>query len=167
MKKLLISLIALVALSAAAQAQNNTFGLRLGYGAAFGGELSYQGFVSDINRIELDLGARFGKTTVNNDGVQVPYPTSAALSLIYQWHWFLVGGFGIYGGPGVQATATGEGFGLGLGAQAGFDYQFDAPFQLSVDFRPIYHLIGPYAKATGSWAPTLDPHVAVGIRYAF
>ena len=162
MKKLLISLIALVALSAAAQAQNNTFGLRLGYGAAFGGELSYQGFISDINRIELDLGARFGKTAE-----EIVYPTSAALSLIYQWHWFLVGGFGIYGGPAVQAVATGAGFGFGLGAQAGFDYQFDAPFQLSIDFRPIYHLIGPYANASGSWAPTLDPHVAVGIRYAF
>ena len=162
MKKLLISLIALVALSAAAQAQNNTFGLRLGYGAAFGGELSYQGFISDINRIELDLGARFGKTAE-----EIVYPTSAALALIYQWHWFLVGGFGIYGGPAVQAVAAGAGFGFGLGAQAGFDYQFDAPFQLSIDFRPIYHLIGPYATASGSWAPTLDPHVAVGIRYAF
>ena len=162
MKKLLISLIALVALSVTVSAQDNTFGLRLGYGAAFGGELSYQRFVSDINRIELDLGTRFGKTSE-----EIVYPTSAALSLIYQWHWFLVGGFGIYGGPAVQATAASAGFGLGLGAQAGLDYQFDAPFQLSLDFRPIYYLIGPYATASGSWSPILDPHVAVGIRYAF
>lgn len=159
MKRILISLIALVALTTAARAQDNTFGVRAGYGAAFGAELSYQGFISDINRIEIDLGARFGRNYVR-DEVSVVYPTSAALSVIYHWHWFLVGGFGIYVGPGVQATIAGAGFGLGLGGQVGLDYQFDAPFQLSLDFRPMYALVGPYHLS-------LDNHVALGIRYAF
>ena len=62
MKKIIISLIALVALSTAAHAQyNNALGIRFGAGTAFGAELSYQGYVSNINRVELDLGASFGK----------------------------------------------------------------------------------------------------------
>jgi len=155
MKKIILSLIALVALTTAVRAQDNTFGVRLGYGAAFGTELSYQGFISDINRIELDLGARFGKTSG-----EIVYPTTASLAAIYQWHWFLVGGLGIYGGPGVQLTVGSQSFGIGLGGQLGLDYQFAAPFQLSLDFRPIYHLIGSYHMS-------FDPHVALGIRYAF
>ncbi|MBQ4221986.1 MAG: hypothetical protein II665_04510, partial [Bacteroidales bacterium] len=93
MKKVFITLLALVALSTAANAQyNNAIGFRLGYGStAFGSELSYQGFVSDINRIELDLGLNFTR------------PLGMSAAAIYQWHWFLAGGFGAYVGPGVTA----------------------------------------------------------------
>ena len=162
MKKVFITLLALVALSTAANAQyNNAIGFRLGYGStAFGSELSYQGFVSDINRIELDLGLNFTR------------PLGMSAAAIYQWHWFLAGGFGVYGGPGVQLSIPAwHHFGLGLGGQLGFDYQFDAPFQIALDFRPIYNVIGQFkgVKEDGKVriAGGFDPSVGVSLRYAF
>lgn len=147
MKKILISLIALVALTTAAHAQySNTLGVRVGAGSAFGAELSYQGFVSDINRIELDLGANFGGYN------------AVALAAIYQFHWFLSGGFGFFVGPGAQGYIVEKHAGLGVGGQIGIDYQFNAPFQLSLDFRPMWNLFTNTGFRYGA---------ALGIRYAF
>lgn len=150
MKKILISLIALVALTTAANAQyNNTLGLRGGAGTAFGAELSYQTFLSDINRVELDLGATFGKEY-----------NAVSLAAIYHWHWFLAGGFGFYIGPGALAFLSDSHLGVGVGGQVGIDYQFNAPFQISLDVRPMYNFVG---KVLGGF----NYGAALGIRYAF
>lgn len=149
MKKIILSLFALIALTTAANAQyNNTFGIRGGYGStAFGAEFSYQGFVSDINRIELDLGLSLAR------------PIGISLAAIYQWHWFLSGGFGFYAGPGALAYLSERNLGIGLGGQLGIDYQFNAPIQLSLDVRPMYGLFGSYVG--------FNYGAALGIRYAF
>lgn len=149
MKKVLITLLALVALSTAANAQyNNAIGFRLGYGStAFGSELSYQGFVSDVNRIELDF------------GVNLTRPIGLSAAAIYQWHWFLAGGFGFYVGPGALAYLSESHFGLGVGGQIGIDYQFNAPIQLSLDVRPMYGLFGSYVG--------FNYGASLGLRYAF
>lgn len=152
MKKIIISLIALVALSTAAHAQyNNALGIRAGYGTAFGAELSYQTYLGNINRVELDLGARL-------------YTDYSALSLaaIYQWHWFLAGGFGFYIGPGAEAFLSDHTFGIGVGGQIGIDYQFNAPFQISLDWRPIYDFVGHVPGDN-----RFNYGGALGIRYAF
>lgn len=152
MKKVFITLLALVALTTAAHAQyNHTLGVRLGAGSAFGAELSYQGFLSDINRIELDLGAHFGQY----DGSRY---NAVSLAAMYHWHWFLAGGFGFYVGPGVKAYIQERHAGLGIGGQVGVDYQFNVPLQISIDFRPMYHLIN---YSGGNYG------VALGLRYAF
>ena len=149
MKKILITLVALLALTTAANAQySHALGLRGGYGSAFGGELSYQGFLSDINRVELDLGASFGSYN------------AISLAAIYQWHWFLAGGFGFYIGPGVEGYLSESHLGVGVGGQVGIDYQFNAPFQISLDVRPMYNFIG---KVLGGF----NYGAALGIRYAF
>lgn len=152
MKKILITLVALAALTTAAHAQyNHTIGARLGAGSAFGAELSYQGFLTDINRVELDLGAHFGQYD------EVHY-NALSFAAIYQWHWFLAGGFGFYVGPGAKAYFREKHAGLGIGGQVGIDYQFAAPVQISLDFRPMYHLINYSGPDYGA---------ALGIRYAF
>ena len=149
MKKILISLIALVALTTAANAQySNALGVRVGAGSAFGAELSYQGFLSDVNRLELDLGANFGSYT------------AVSVATILHWHWFLAGGFGFYIGPGVQGYVVEKHLGLGVGGQVGIDYQFNAPFQLSLDVRPMWDIF----TVTGA---ALNYGAALGIRYAF
>ena len=77
---------------------------------------------------------------------------------IYQWHWFLAGGFGFFAGPGVQGYIVESHAGLGVGGQLGFDYQFSAPIQLSLDFRPMWNLFSNTGFNYGA---------ALGIRYAF
>ena len=149
MKKLLISLIALVALTTAANAQySSALGVRVGAGSAWGAELSYQGYLGNINRVELDLGANFGAY----DAVSV--------AAIYHWHWFLAGGFGFYIGPGIQGYLVEKHLGLGVGGQVGIDYQFNAPIQLSLDVRPMWDIF----STTGA---ALNYGAALGIRYAF
>lgn len=175
MKKLFIVLVAALGLATAASAQDNTFGVRVGYGAALSTELSFQRFVGDVNRLELDLGMRFKHTAIRDtgsDATKITYPGGATLTGIYQWHWFLAGGFGIYGGPGVQISLPyWHHFGLGLGGQIGFDYQFDAPFQLAFDFRPIYNVLGYFKgfKEDGDVRIIggFDPNFALSLRYAF
>lgn len=175
MKKLFFILIAFIGLTTAASAQENTFGIRAGIGTAFGPELSYQRFIGDITRLELDFGMRFKHTSIRdkgNDATKITYPGGATITAIYQWHWFLAGGFGFYGGPGIQFSIPAwHHFGLGLGAQAGLDYQFDAPFQISLDFRPIYNVIGQFKgfnedgkiRVGGGF----DPNVGLSLRFAF
>lgn len=149
MKKLLISLIALVALTTAANAQySSALGVRVGAGSAWGAELSYQGYLGNINRVELDLGANFGRYT------------GVSIATIYHWHWFLAGGFGFYIGPGIQGYLVEKHLGLGVGGQVGIDYQFNAPIQLSLDVRPMWDIF----STTGA---ALNYGAALGIRYAF
>jgi len=163
MKKLLLSLFAVLALTTAVSAQETTIGLKMGSSLRkdFGMEISAQTFTNDINRIELDLGLRFR------------YGHTALTTAIgYQWHWFLFGGFGVYGGPAIQLGYTFwsdpgffQRFNLGLGAQLGFDYQFDFPVQVVLDFRPTYNFFG--GLLNGGRLYGFDPYVSMGLRYAF
>ena len=173
MKRLFISLIAVLALTTAASAQDNAFGVRFGAGSAFAAELSYQRFLSDVNRFELDFGMRLRHTytyDTSSNSYQGTYPFGAIVSGIYQWHWFLAGGFGFYIGPGAQiamASKSDHPFGIALGGQIGIDYQFDAPFQISLDFRPMYHLFGPFSRITVGHGAGFDPMGPIGLRYTF
>ena len=167
MKKLFLSLITLLALGTAVQAQDYdiTTGLRIGYGhhAAVTMEVSAQAFVNDINRVEVDLGLRLRNhftKKVGDESYEEYLPIGPILTSSWQWHWFLAGGFGIYGGPTLQLSVPAwHHFSMGAGGQVGIDYQFDAPFQLALDFRPIYNFFGPYRG--------FDPNVGVSIRYSF
>ena len=153
MKRLIVTILAFCALTTAVCAQENAIGIRIGAMKGFGMELSYQTFLNDINRIEVDAGFRV-------------YDHHAALTAAggYQWHWFLAGGFGAYGGPAAMMSWTlwpyDHKFNLGLGAQVGFDYQFHAPIQVLLDFRPTYNFFGGLLYG-------FDPYVSLGFRYAF
>ncbi len=159
MKRLLITILALSALSSAVYAQDNFAGIRLGYGAAFTTELSAQRYMGDITRIEVDLGLRYRDRYGDRENPSY-YPIGLILGGSYQWHWFLLGGLGAYAGPAIQFSLPGwSRFGLGIGGQLGVDYQFNVPFQVFIDWRPLYLPFGPYKG--------FDPNGAVGIRYNF
>lgn len=150
MKKVLLTLAAMLAITTALSAQDNAIGLRIGAMKGIGAEISYQRYLSDINRMEADLGFRI-----------YDHSMVATLNGNYQWHWFLTEGLGVYGGPNLLMALDGGGyFNLGFGAIAGIDYQFDAPVQVSLDFRPSYNL--GHGSLQG-----FDPYVALGMRYAF
>lgn len=77
MKKVLFTLIAVLALSFGVKAQSN-LGVRLGTGT----ELSWQKGVGNANRLEFDLGL---------DGIFNNHEWNfICLSGIYQWHWNIV-----------------------------------------------------------------------------
>lgn len=146
MKKLIAITVALVAFAAVAAAQPRAIGFRAGYG----GELSYQHSIGS-NFAEFDLGL-FGH--------------SAAISGIYD---FIIAGddhFNFYAGPGARlGTWVGKdysGFDLGIAGQIGFEYNFNFPLQISLDWKPVFHFIG------SEGARGFDAYgAALGVRYRF
>ena len=155
MKKNILLAIMLIGLTFGAQAQDiskNALGLRLAINDDNASEVSYQRGLSDINRMELDLG--WGSDAFK-------------LSGIYQWVWNIDsnlnwyagggGGFGSWNNPdktnGTFIFATGD---------VGIEYNFDIPLQLSLDIRPGLGVLGDYKYTNNHLS-----NIALGIRYRF
>ena len=155
MKKIVLAIVALFAMSTMATAQIKDLGVRIGGGQGYGAELSAMWGMGG-NRLETDLGLNL------RDHV-----TGFSLTGVYQWTGEIGSGFGWYAGVGARVafwTYDIEGVdsdvALALVGQAGLEYNFDAiPFQLTLDIRPNFWLI-----------PETDFHwgdIALGIRYRF
>ena len=153
MKKIIIAIVAVFAMSTAANAQLSGIGVRLGGGQGYGAELST--LWNFGNRVEIDLGWN------SDEGY-----TGFSLTGIYQWQGEIGSGFGWFAGVGARLAywnwevTDDSDIALGLAGQAGLEYQFSAiPIQLSLDIRPCFWLI-----------PDTDFHwgdIALGIRYTF
>ena len=162
MKKIILSVIMLIGLTFTTQAQDiskNALGLRLGSNDGFGAEVSYQRGMSDINRLELDLGWRNSKDV-----------DAFKLAGIYQWVWNIDGDFnwyaGVGGGLGSWSNANNtNGTFIFAAGDVGIEYNFDIPLQLSLDVRPELGF-GDY-KYTNSNLDTFAPDIALGVRYRF
>ena len=156
MKKIIIAIVAVFAMSTAANAQLSGIGVRLGGGQAFGAELSTMWNFG--NRTEIDLGWSSDKDELGNTY------TSFSLTGIYQWQGEIGSGFGWFAGVGAR-FAYWDGYrdgniALALAGQAGLEYQFSAiPIQLSLDIRPAFYLIPDTYFHWGD--------IAFGIRYMF
>ncbi|MBE99010.1 MULTISPECIES: porin family protein [Flavobacterium] len=167
MKKLLLAAVMLlgVAFTAQAQEERNALGLRLGDNDGFGGEVSYQRYLSSGNRLELDLGWRDSE---RYDAVK--------LTGLYQWVWNIEGGFNWYAGvggglgtwefddddvpPGFDDDDDSGTF-VFLAGNIGIEYNFDIPLQLSLDFRPEVYFGDDFRD------DDFGPDIALGIRYKF
>ena len=155
MKKIVLAIVALFAMSSMATAQIQDLGVRIGGGQGYGAELSAMWGMGG-NRIETDLGWD------NNDHV-----TGFSLTGVYQWTGEIGSGFGWYAGVGARVafwTYDIEGVdskvALALVGQAGLEYNFDAiPFQLTLDIRPNFWLVPDTDFRWGD--------IALGIRYRF
>lgn len=153
MKKIIIAIVAVFAMSTAANAQLSGIGVRLGGGQGYGAELST--LWNFGNRVEIDLGWN------SDEGY-----TGFSLTGIYQWQGEIGSGFGWFAGVGARVAywnfevTDDSKIALGLAGQAGLEYQFSAiPIQLSLDIRPCFWLL-----------PDTDFHwgdIALGIRYTF
>lgn len=137
MKRIIFTLALTVSLLGAlsAQEKQNAIGLRMGYGY----EISFQHYLGDANRLELDLGGNaFG---TNAEGY---VSWGVAINGIYQWVRdlsVLYPGFNWYAGFGGALLTHSSHFGVGVLGQIGIEYDFKAPFQLSLDYRPALYLI--------------------------
>lgn len=131
----------------------NALGLRIGDNDGFGGEISYQHYLKENNRLEFDLGWRNSKDT-----------DAFKLVGLYQWvmpidnnfNWFVgagggLGSFDSGNSNGVFALAAGD---------LGIEYNFNIPLMLSLDFRPELGFNDKYSN-------DLDLDIALGIRYQF
>ena len=170
MKKIMITVIALFIISVittevkAQTIEKNALGLRLGDNDGFGGEISYQRYLSDNNRLELDLGWRDGK---NFDGFK--------LAGLYQWVWNIENGFnwyvGLGGGVGSYSFNDNNNFNNGndytdtfvfAAGDIGIEYNFKIPLLISLDFRPE---LGFGNENYNNNDLGLD--IALGLRYQF
>lgn len=136
----------------------NAIGLRFGDNNGFGAEISYQTRFAEMNRVELDLG--FRDTSSFN---------AWKLTGLYQWVWHIDGGFNWYAGfgAGIGAWSSNrdhelhdDGLFINLDGDVGIEYIFEVPFQISLDFRPEFGIVGNFGDGT-------DFDIALGIRYLF
>ena len=133
---------------------DHAIGVRLGSNNGFGGEISYQHKLSDVNRLEVDLGWRSKKS----------YSAFKATGL-YQWVWQLENKFNWYVGVGgglgnwnVKATNDSDVFFFGAG-NVGIEYNFDIPLLISLDYRPEIGF--------GNIYDGLNSDIALSLRYQF
>jgi len=161
MKKILVIVIALMALSFQAEAQQiaeNAIGIRVGDSDGFGTEVNYQRALGENNRLELGLGWSTG-SSVNQ----------YRITGLYQWVWVLDGSFNWYAGAGggvgqvsfdddFPGNPDNETFVFAAG-DIGIEYNFDFPLLLSLDFRPEIGF--------GDFRDDVDFNIALGIRYQF
>ena len=156
MKKIIITLIAIVIVTMSANAQPRSVGARLGSTL----EATYQHLVSETNFIEFDAGFAdyFGH------GLQV--------SAQYNWlfdipikkgdmNWYA----GIGAGLGVDWSHN-SGFNIGVVPQIGLEYIFaNTPLQLSADYRPN---IGICTHSSGvHFNSSAMSNFALSVRYVF
>jgi len=149
MKKIFLALVAVFALSTTISAQN-AIGIRGAFGSSHGAELSFQHGLGE-NRLELDLGwASHDEWAYYN------------LSGIYQWTGTISGDFGWYAGIGANIgywANYDDALGLGVLLQAGLEYNFSFPLQVTLDVRPQWDFLG----ASSGFGYGL----ALGLRYRF
>jgi hypothetical protein len=156
MKKVIIAMVLFASVMFSVQSQNiarNALGLRLGDNNGFGTEISYQGELSEYNRIEVDLGYRSQGIENSNDK-----NNAFKLTGLYQWVWNIDGGFnwfaGFGGGIGDRST---DGFFVNADGVVGIEYDFDFPLLISLDFRQEFGLTGDYDGSD----------IALSLRYQF
>ena len=157
MKKIIgvFSIFILMTMALHAQSiSKNALGLRIGDNDGFGGEISYQTYLKENNRLEFDLGWRSSK---NVDAFK--------LVGLYQWvmpidggfHWFVGAGAGI---GSFDAGNNNDGIFALVAGDLGIEYNFDFPLILSLDMRPELGF-------NDSYSDDLDLDIALGIRYQF
>ena len=113
-----------IATKAPGQEKKHAIGLRYGILSQSNLELSYQYYLNKTSRLKFGLGA--AEYALQAAAV---YQKVGDLSAITP-------GLKIYGGAGVLAGFHASKTGAGVAAQAGLEYNFRIPFQVSLDYRP-------------------------------
>ncbi len=144
MKKFILIIAAALTMSAVATAQPKAIGVRIGYGA----ELSYQHYIGSAHFMEADLGW---------------FSKGFSGSLAYDFNVASSGPVSFYVGPqvgfGMLAYENATKFHFGVGAQLGVEYDFNIPFNISLDWKPTFYLI---PGTSFGWSS-----IALGLRYRF
>lgn len=128
----------------AQEMSDNAIGLRFNNKDGLGASISYQKKMTDLNRLEINLGLRNEFSSFKGTG-------------LYQWVWNLENQFNWYAGFG---GGFDSGFSALYGAGiVGIEYNFNAPILISLDYRPEVGITGNYDGIGNSFA--------FAIRYQF
>ena len=158
MKKLITTSIFALFISIGMYAQDisqNALGLRLGDNDGFGGEISYQRYLKENNRLEFDLGWRNSR---NVDAFKLVGLYQWVMPIDNNFNWYVGAGAGI----GSFDAGDNDGTFALVAGDIGIEYNFDIPLQLSLDFRPEIGFGDDTYKNND-----LDFDIALGIRYRF
>ncbi|NLP58666.1 hypothetical protein [Lutibacter sp. B1] len=138
----------------AQEISKNALGFRIGDNDGFGGEISYQRYLSLNNRLEFDLGWR------DSNNVE-----AFKLVGLYQWVLPIENNFNWYVGAGAGIGSFDAGDNDGsfalIAGDLGIEYNFDIPLLISLDFRPEIGFNDDYSD------DDLDFDIALGLRYQF
>ncbi len=140
MKKLILGLAIVLGIAATTNAQSyhSAIGLRLGYPVS----ISYKTFISEPAAIEIFGGFRSytGYKWFNIAGAYEHHmPISGADGLA----WYVGGGASVFFWTYDSGFDAGSSTSIGLLGAIGLDYKFrDAPFNLSLDWLPIFFVNG-------------------------
>lgn len=141
MKKLVSICLAALGLCIAANAQPRSLGVRLG---TTGIEMSYQHTMQKRSFIEAELGSEFGGVT--------GFKATGSYNFIFaRPAWTDRGYWSIYTGPGMSLGCLDNKFLIAFSANAGIEYTFWFPLQLSLDIRPSYGVSGGEFHSHGKW----------------
>lgn len=132
MRKILFVCLAALGFSIAANAQPRALGVRFG---ATGIEMSYQHTMQKRSFIETELGTEFGGLT--------GFKANGSYNFIFaRPAWTDRGYWSLYTGPGMALGCLDNKFLIAFCANAGIEYTFWFPLQLSFDIRPSYGALG-------------------------
>lgn len=148
MRRIIVFLLAFLSLYSTANAQPRALGMRIGVD---GGEISYQHSIQKRSFIEAELGSEFGSV----EGLKA---TGTYNFILARPAWTNRGYWGIYTGPGMSLGCLENKFLIAFSAQAGIEYTFWFPLQLSVDLRPSYGILGGefYKRGRLGFTPSLS-----------
>lgn len=192
MKRIIIVFSIILGISATVVAQPRAAGIRIG---ATGLDVLYQHSINDNQFIEGNAGIDFGYNANGKAG----FKATAIYNFIWaRPAWTDKGSWSIYAGPGISLGGVNDmcvyklgnerfgyldnGFMLAFTAQAGIEYNFDFPLQLSIDIRPYigmhvndgeyYNVIDKDTKKYGSTVGFYDNGLlgfapTISVRYRF
>jgi hypothetical protein len=140
-------------------AQTNTLGLRFNGGTILEAEISYQGWLGDNNRLEVDAGFG-GKSYLNVMKGTVIYQWVFELDYPLQWYVGAGGSIGFWDFADDYVNTDDSGVFLNAAGMIGANYTFEIPLQISFDFKPEFGILNGYNDG-------FDGGVGVGIRYVF
>lgn len=148
MKKLFLFIGFLTIATLTANAQDiskNAIGIRFGDNSGFGAEISYQRKLSNVNRLEIDLGLRSGN--------------AFKATGLYEWVWQLENQFNWFAGVGGGIASASSNTGVFVAGVVGLEYNFDIPLIISLDYRPEIGFSGFYDGYNSDFG--------LGLRYQF
>jgi hypothetical protein len=131
----------------------NALGLRIGDNNGFGGEISYQNYLKENNRLEFDLGWR---SSNNLDAFKLVGLYQWVMPIENRFNWFV----GVGAGVGSFDAGEDDGIFALVAGNIGIEYDFEFPLIISLDVRPELGF-------NDSYSDNLDLDIALGIRYQF
>jgi len=132
----------------------NAIGIRIGDNDGLGGEVSYQRYLRENNRLEFDLGWRNG---TNHDAVKLVGLYQWVMPIENRFQWYVGAGAGV--GAFNHKNDDNGNFAL-IAGDIGIEYNFEIPLLIALDIRPEFGFNDRYSD-------DLDLDLAFSIRYQF